>query len=360
MKTTIRPIRRNNQSVRDTSMSTAPIPLILKSFLSPGDIVMLTAAVRDLHAAYPGRFLTDVRTSAPALWENNPYLVPLEEDDPAVAVIDMHYPLIHQSNMAPYHFIHGYARYLEDAIRRWIPDARIPVTQFKGDIHISPLEKSWMSQVEELEHTGPFWILVAGGKRDFTAKWWNPDWYQEVVDHFQGRIQFVQCGDADHWHPRLDGVIDLIGKTDLRQFVRLVYHADGVLCPVTLAMHMAAAVAVKPGKLKNRSAVVIAGGREPSQWEAYPHHQYLHTNGALPCCDQGGCWKSRVVPLGDGDEKDHSLCLDPVEIASERFLPRCLELIHPDDVIRAVELFVGSGSSYTQGLDVCDVTKQIV
>ena len=34
---------------------------------------MLTAAVRDLHAEAPGQFQTDVRTSAPALWENNPW-----------------------------------------------------------------------------------------------------------------------------------------------------------------------------------------------------------------------------------------------------------------------------------------------
>jgi hypothetical protein len=36
--------------------------LILKNHQSPGDLVMLTAAVRDLHAACPGRF----RTEAPA------------------------------------------------------------------------------------------------------------------------------------------------------------------------------------------------------------------------------------------------------------------------------------------------------
>ena len=48
--------------------------LILRNFQSPGDIVMLTAAVRDLHRCYPGEFLTDVRTSCPELWENNPYL----------------------------------------------------------------------------------------------------------------------------------------------------------------------------------------------------------------------------------------------------------------------------------------------
>jgi ADP-heptose:LPS heptosyltransferase len=38
--------------------------LILRSFQSPGDVLMLTAAVRDLHRAHPGKFQTDVRTSA--------------------------------------------------------------------------------------------------------------------------------------------------------------------------------------------------------------------------------------------------------------------------------------------------------
>ena len=66
--------------------------LILKSFQSPGDIVMLTAAVRDLHLAHPGQFQTDVRTSADALWQENPQLVPLKEGEPGVETLDMHYP----------------------------------------------------------------------------------------------------------------------------------------------------------------------------------------------------------------------------------------------------------------------------
>ncbi len=36
---------------------------MFKCNLSLGDIVVLTAAVRDLHAQYPGFFTTDVRTS---------------------------------------------------------------------------------------------------------------------------------------------------------------------------------------------------------------------------------------------------------------------------------------------------------
>jgi len=162
-----------------------------------------------------------------------------------------------------------------------------------------------------------------------------------------------------------------MGKTNLRQLIRLMHHAQGVLCPVTLHMHLAAAVPMRKGMPKNRPCVVVAGGREPAQWEAYPHHQYLHTNGALPCCDQGGCWKSRVVPLGDKDAKDepgklcthvvhlrdpgksfrrksnealppHAWAEAPGRVATD-YLPRCLDLVTVADVIRAIELYFAGG-----------------
>lgn len=69
--------------------------LILRSFQSSGDVVMLTAAVRDLLVAHPGQFQVDVRTSADAIWQINPRLAPLSERDPRVETIDMHYPLFH-------------------------------------------------------------------------------------------------------------------------------------------------------------------------------------------------------------------------------------------------------------------------
>src|SRR6185436_909173 len=86
--------------------------LILKSFLSPGDIVMMTAAVRDLHRCYPRKFKTDVRTSCAELWENNPHIKRVEEADPEVEVIHCSYPLINRSNEEPYHCIHGYIQFL--------------------------------------------------------------------------------------------------------------------------------------------------------------------------------------------------------------------------------------------------------
>src|SRR5438874_2136779 len=104
--------------------------LILKSFLSPGDIVMMTAAVRDLHRCYPRRFKTDVRTSCQTLWENNPYITPLEEADPGVETIHCAYPLINRCNEVPYHCLHGYIEFLNRRLR-----LAISPTAFRGEIH---------------------------------------------------------------------------------------------------------------------------------------------------------------------------------------------------------------------------------
>jgi ADP-heptose:LPS heptosyltransferase len=311
--------------------------LILRNHQSPGDIVMLTAAVRDLHAAHPGEFLTDVRTSCPDLWRHNPHLTPLAEDDPEVEVVECHYPLIHRSNQTPYHFLHGFIDYLNDTL-----GLRIKPTAFKGDVHLSPEEKAWFARVEEEKGTcAPFWLLASGGKYDYTIKWWDHRRYQRVVDHFRGVIDFVQVGEAGHHHPSLRGAIDLRGQTSLRELVRLMYHAQGALSAVSLLMHLAAAVEVKPGMPKNRPCVVVAGGREPPHFTAYPHHQFIHTVGALACCDDGGCWKSRTRALGDGDSKDRpdELCLDPVGD-----LPRCMDMITAEEVIRRIEMYFEGGA----------------
>ena len=299
--------------------------LILRCHRSPGNVVMLTAAVRELHQAHPGRFVTDVRGTARALWDHNRHITPLEEDDPAVEIIDMEYPLINRSNQRPYHFIHGYTQYLES--RLGVP---IPVTRFRGDIHLAPWERERPALLAERGLEGDYWIIVAGGKYDFTAKWWDPAAYQQVVSHFAGRIQFVQCGASGHWHPPLEGAINLVGRTDVREFVGLMHHADGVVCPVTLAMHLAAAVETRRRKPAERACVVIAGGREPPHWEAYPQHQFIGTVGMLHCCAGGGCWKSRCQPVGDNDEKDYrNRCQLPVLIGDDLRIPRCMHMITP-------------------------------
>ena len=223
--------------------------LILCNHQSPGDIVMLTAAVRELKRTLGAGVEIDVRTPCPALWEHNPHLTPLA--DGAGELIECHYPLIHRSNTGPWHFIHGYTQFLGERL-----GVALAPAEFRGDLHLSPQEKGWMSQVQEVTRVPvPYWIVAAGGKHDFTAKWWAHARWQAVVERFAGRVLFVQVGEAGHHHPALRGVLDLRGRTDLRQLVRLVHHAQGVLCPVTLLMHLAAAVEVRPGRAKVREFI---------------------------------------------------------------------------------------------------------
>jgi len=106
-------------------------------------------------------------------------------------------------------------------------------------------------------------------------------------------------------------------------------------------MHLSAAVPVHPRyRRRHRPCIVINGGREPTHWEAYPTHQFLHCCGALPCCQQGGCWKSRIEPLGDGDKKDvDGLCERPHISESGQLVPMCMEMISPDMVKNAIRMY---------------------
>jgi ADP-heptose:LPS heptosyltransferase len=315
---------------------------IFENYLSPGDLVMFAGAIRDLHLSHPNKYITDVRTPCPAIFENNPYITPISDDDSEATLMRIEYPIVHECNDGAYHFIHGYSRDIADKL-----GVDIKVKHLWGDIHISDEEKHWISQVrEKLGKDVPYWIIDAGCKSDYTAKMWEHQRFQEIVEAFP-KVWFVQIGqsgdkDNPHFHKPLEGknVINMIDKTDLRQLIRMFYHAYGVITPVSLPMHLAAAVEMKDSfKRKSRPCIVLAGGREPSHWEMYTNHAYFHACGMLECCDMGGCWKSRIVPLNDGDDKDKDLCLNPVKTKSGQVIPRCLDMVSSDDVIRAMKRY---------------------
>ncbi|HEY5912328.1 MAG TPA: glycosyltransferase family 9 protein [Verrucomicrobiae bacterium] len=311
---------------------------IFRCWLSLGDIVLLTAAIRDLQLTFPGRYVVDVRTWYPDLWRHNPRLTPLGDYDPEVKVVDCVPSLVNRSDTVGCHSVYVFIDFLNQYL-----GTRMKPAAMRGDIYLSDQEKARRSQVHELVGAGiPFWLISAGGKHDCTIKWWDVRRYQEVVDHFRGHIQFVQVGDGAHYHPRLRGVIDLRGRTTIRELILLVHHAQGVLCGVTGLMHLAAAVPLRSDRHTVRPCVVVAGGREPPHWEAYPGHQFIHTVGALACCAHGGCWKARTTPLGDGDERDAKkhLCVDV-----KQGLPRCMDMISSDAVIQRIETYFGGGTA---------------
>lgn len=288
--------------------------LLLSTTQAPGDALAMTAAIYSLHRAHPGKFLTSVSSPYPDIFEYNPDVVPTTPD---ATLLSMHYPSINQCNQRAIHFMQGYCEFLSAALGIHVPLlTNRPQLFFKGGKE-PPVED--------------FWLVCSGGKNDFTAKLWGYHNYQQVIYSLKGSVRFVQVGNKDDNHLRLMGAEDMVGKTNLRELFDLTRRARGVVCGVSLLMHIAAAL--------EKPAIVIAGGREPVAWNAYPKQQYLHTVGATPCTDLqgnngGACWRSRVVKIGDNSPMDRQLCQRPVA-----GLPECMRMINPTRVAELVSIY---------------------
>lgn len=315
---------------------------VLQHARAPGDIVVLTALARDLKLAYPDVQI-DVDTSAPDLWRNNPHLTPLlkQRDKSGLHYVKCSYGEgIREQNRETIHFAAYFHRDFQ--VKTKLP---VPVRFPHGDLHLSAEERD-VPLVN-----GRYWVVLSGGKSDFTAKAWKVTKLQEVVNqlvtHFGLGVVQIGSNDGGHWHPPLDNVLNLTGESNLRDMIRLIHHADGVLCGVTAAMHMAAAL--------QRPCVVWAGGREAWWWEAYVNensgfgsiasgklkvpHRFLHTIGLLDCCQERGCWKNKVVKIGN----DNSFCKHPVLSASQP-VPLCMDMITVDMVVAAVRSYYDDGT----------------
>lgn len=316
-------------------MPEVPAEIGLSQRHAPGDAVAMTAGVRDFKALFPETKI-HIETPYAALWEHNPHVASVSTKLTKPRPIDVTYKRdLTLSPITPGHYISSCHRFLEDRF-----GVRVPVRAFRGDLHLSAAEKERPAPFDG----SPYWLFICGGKCDFTTKIWNPAHMQAVVKALPG-VKFVQVGTLSkpheriqHIHHRIEGAHDLIGRTSLRELMYLVYHCAGVISPVSMLMHMAAAVPTKSGANRLRPCIVTAGGREPAHWEQYPGHQFLQNVGMLSCCATRACFKRRVVELDDGNGKwNNEICEQPVKLPSGEYIAKCQDMIGPDKVIRAVE-----------------------
>ncbi len=291
----------------DAGVYHSPIPLLLKSDQAPGDVVAMTAAIYSLHRAHPGCYLTAVESPYPEVFAHNPDVVPVAPD---MLPLQMHYPAIHRSNQRGIHFMQGWCEHLGAAL-----GVEVPLLTNRPHLYFA----------DPAPPVEDYWLVCSGGKNDFTNKLWGYEQYQKVISRLSGNVRFIQVGARveDHLPLYMRLGKNLVGKTTLREMFDLCRLARGVLCGVSLLMHVAAAL--------EKPAVVVAGGREPVQWNAYPYQHYLHTVGMLPCVspqgERGGCWRGRTVALGDNPTLDRDLCQRPVDGR-----PECMTMIHPNQV----------------------------
>lgn len=331
---------------------------------------MFTCGVRDFKLLFPEMDIA-VDSNFPAVWMNNPYInQDLLKNREGIEFHKVGYPIINNANNASTHFTQGFLLDMMASADRFEslpiklyefcsafangrvgdPDIKAPELEKyrsickdfgrqRPDVHLSKEEKEY-NMIKEVYGADRYWVIAPGGKRDCTTKMWDWRRFQEVIDHFDGAIKFVTIGRSDHLVENLNGVIDLVDKfnSDLRGLFPLVYHSEGCVSGVSLLMHLAAAMPCPRGTRARKPCVAIYGGREPTTFTCYTNHQVLHTNGAFKCCDNGGCWQSRVTPIPKDRDKNTRMCHKTV-VREGRTIQGCMDTITAQDVIRGIEKY---------------------
>ncbi|MGL5131055.1 MAG: hypothetical protein ACRC78_00935 [Planktothrix sp.] len=311
--------------------------LILRTYLSLGDILALTTAVRGLNEL---GYKVGVDTTSPEVWENNPNVyngfkkassqegVAYFDDGKVIPVIEPCYQEgLNRSYDQHFYFNSGYTENLSKQLNILLPNYQFP------ELFLSDKEK----RKPPKKLPDRYWVINAGGKKDYTTKWW-PHAHAEKLVALAKHITFVQIGNSKDAHFPIPGAINLIGQTSPRDLFSIIYHSQGVVSPISAPIHIAAALTRELPSIK--PCIVLAGGREPPTMVQYPGQKVLNTIGDFPCCLKQGCWRNRVIPLKVGrgdDELNASLCELPFEVEPNRYYSSCMSSITPQKVLAEID-----------------------
>ena len=215
----------------------------------------------------------------------------------------------------------------------------IPMGEPIPDLYLTEDEKKLPPIID-----GRYWVIGTGKRPPFTSKFWPPERWQAVVSSLPD-ITFVQIGfddekpDSEHYHPVLygDNVINMIGETQdprsgIRDLFRLVYHADGCCSLVSSLMHVAAGF--------RKPCVIPAGAREPANFETYPFHRFIHTQGSMKC-------EGKDL---DGNEREdpgiRSCWRESARACPElqQGYPKCMMMIEPFQVANGIKSYYNGGA----------------
>jgi ADP-heptose:LPS heptosyltransferase len=307
-----------------------PITVRLIDCWGLGDLVAMTVAMRDLHAAYPGEFeihvdgdRTEILDGLPGVVTHRPTGPPGERPaDIFCYFTRLDYPK-RDAHMSRY-----FTDRLAAAVNRPIPYG--PLKPWLAIPRCAELDKYFPIH-------DPYWVVAAGHKLNLTTKAWPDRNWQRVVDRLLAAgVQLVRVGSNHAWdvqpslstqHSAPGTLIDLVGKTTPAELAFLIAHplCKGTISNDTSVAHLAAAF--------GKPAIVIGSDRMPPVCAAYPGSRWI--TAGLSC---GGCMRSRVVPLGPDapwHHQDKSLCERP-EHRPDGYYARCMSAIGPSVVMAEV------------------------
>ncbi len=286
-----------------------------------GDTLITTAFARDFKAQYPDAQLKVVGTASDEIFANNDDVYKGETDD-SWETLEINY-----KECIDNAWLTGKGKYIHAPYFAFCKLTCIPVKIWTEHpiIHLSQEEKK--RPLGDLRYG----VIAAGSKTDMPAKQWPFDYWQELVDATDD-TKWVQVGGNDNIHvnPKLNNVIDMVGKTTLRQLFTYIYQCDQFVGHISMPMLVAMTF--------NLPGVVICGGREPAwlydKYKEYTRLEFLSSIGrGLDCCKRTGCSVRGVKqPHNETEPAKGYYCSLPVG-AGDKIGPKCMYDIQPIHVI---------------------------
>ena len=142
--------------------------VIFKQWQAPGDLLMLTVAIRDFYKMYPLLTEIDVLSCYPEVFFNNPYITNHPKDG-TVPIVDLDYGAA-RNKLAPlgYHFSDVFIYMINE-----LYDLKVMKTSMRPDIYLTKDEKS-DTILERLGIKKPYWLINSGVKNDIPIKGYPP------------------------------------------------------------------------------------------------------------------------------------------------------------------------------------------
>jgi hypothetical protein len=241
--------------------------------ISPGDDLLCTAVLHEL-----------TRRNREKIWmmSNYPELFDGNANVDQVMPLDDRYPAYARLFGGKYEFLQYAAVCPEKDMS--VPPSRHIIAELcnsakiKGQIALRPYFYSTEAEKQKSAWTQGMIAIQSGGlaaKLPIRNKQWFPERFQEVVNQLKKHFKFIQIGSSSD--PPLTDVVDVRGKTNIRETAAVLANCRLYIGTVGFLMHLARATECP--------AVIVFGGREAPWQSGYNCNINLYS--AVPCAP---CW----------------------------------------------------------------------
>lgn len=282
-----------------------------------GDSLALSCAVDNLKRAFPGVNVS-YQGVHPEVFANNDQVV---VGGPADLVLKVTYTDFGTSHFGAvkWSLCEGFTR----SLAQWL-QVDIPFAAKVPRLVLSEEEKS---RYDSEQYRGA--VVLNSNIQGYCVTKGYP-WWREVVE-LMPDARFILIGADSPVERRIDAgglsnVLDMRGRTTLRDLMALVSVCGCVLSPASAVVHIAAAL--------GRPSVVVIGARESRRFTDYPGALHVHSR----CVCGGGTWSGSCgcTRFKFSDAKPELVCPRPVQYQGWAY-PECMVSIPPESVADAVK-----------------------